>query len=151
MSFTKEQLAYQAVWRKALASGTVEITFKSLADARRVRFGLYNALRPFKEGRATDPALLSAAEECSIQLEGTTLRVIRKLDTAVMQSVLEAVGMTAEEVSATPALDMPAEAQESLSKVLGLLKDNPVPTSGAGGDRARLDYASLLKDLRGEG
>ena len=149
MSFTKEQLAYHAVWRKALADGSVEIRFKTLADARRVRFGLYNALRPFKEGKLHDPDLLRAGQECAIQLAGTVLTVVKKLETGVMQSVMEALGVTPESLEAEPAAsEMPAEARESLSKVLALIGMPSGPAEGAevvpGPARERLDYGALL-------
>ena len=154
MNFSKEQLAYQAVWRKALATGRVDLNFKTVADARRVRFGLYNAIRPIREGKVNDPEMVQAGQDCSVQITGTVLSVVSKFSSETMQEILQAIGLTegelkgVEEPPATgvvahePAL--PLEVQESMAKVLEKLQQ-PAP------ERGRIDYASLLKDLRGEG
>lgn len=144
MEFTKEQLAYHAVWRKALAEGEVRITLKTISDARRVRFGLYNAVRPFREGKLFDPDLLRAAQECSIRLEDTTLVVIAKLNTDTMQSVLEAVGLAAEDLttSQTAQPTLPANIQESMALTLQKLN---APAS----EREHVDYRALLEGRKG--
>lgn len=144
MEFTKEQLAYHAVWKKALAEGEVRITLKTISDARRVRFGLYNAVRPFREGKMFDPDLLRAAQECSIRLEDTTLIVIAKISTDTMQSVLEAVGLTPEALEQPTVVPMPVDIQESMAKTLQKLND---PSS----DREHVDYRALLSGRKGAG
>jgi len=146
MEFTKEQLAYHAVWKKALAEGEVRITLKTVSDARRVRFGLYNAVRPFREGKMFDPDLRRAAQECSIRLEGTTLIVIAKISTDTMQSVLEAIGLAPEALEQPVAVPMPADIQESMAKTLQKLNE---PST----DREHVDYRALLsgKKVAGDG
>lgn len=146
MEFTKEQLAYHAVWRQALAKGEVRITLKTISDARRVRFGLYNSVRPFREGKLFDPDLQRAAQECSIRLEGTTLIVISKLNTDTMQSVLEAIGLDAEDLATTQAAQpaLPADIQESMALTLKKLNET-------GGERQHLDYRELLGGRKGAG
>ena len=144
MEFTKEQLAYHAVWRKALAEGEVRITLKTISDARRVRFGLYNSVRPFREGKMFDPDLLRAAQECSIRLEGTTLIVIVKISTDTMQSVLEAIGLAPEALEQPVAVPMPVDIQESMAKTLQKLNE---PST----DREHVDYRALLSGKKGAG
>lgn len=146
MEFTKEQLAYHAVWKKALAEGEVRITLKTVSDARRVRFGLYNAVRPFREGKMFDPDLLRAAQECSIRLEGTTLIVIAKISTDTMQSVLEAIGLAPEALEQPVAVPMSADIQESMAKTLQKLNE---PST----DSEHVDYRALLsgKKVAGNG
>lgn len=138
MEFTKEQLAYHAVWRQALTKGEVRITLKTISDARRVRFGLYNSVRPFREGKLFDPDLLRAAQECSIRLEGTTLIVIAKISTDTMQSVLEAIGLAPEALEQPVAVPMPVDIQESMAKTLQKLNE---PST----DREHVDYRALLR------
>ena len=146
MQFTKEQLAYHAVWKKALAEGEVRITLKTISDARRVRFGLYNAVRPFREGKMFDPDLLRAAQECSIRLEGATLIVIAKISTDTMQSVLEAIGLAPEALEQPVAVPMPVDIQESMAKTLQKLNESTT-------DREHVDYRALLsgKKVAGNG
>lgn len=144
MEFTKEQLAYHAVWRKALAEGEVRITLKTISDARRVRFGLYNSVRPFREGKMFDPDLLRAAQECSIRLEGTTLIVIAKISTDTMQSVLEAIGLAPEALEQPVAVPMPVDIQESMAKTLQKLNE---PST----DHEHVDYRALLSGKKGAG
>ena len=149
MEFTKEQLVYHAVWRQALAKGEVRITLKTVSDARRVRFGLYNSVRPFREGKLFDPDLQRAAQECSIRLEDTTLTVISKLNTDTMQSVLEAIGLDAEELATTQAAQaaqpaLPADIQESMALTMKKLNET-------GGERQHLDYRELLGGRKGGG
>lgn len=82
----------QALWRVAYRKGKHEILLPTLSDCRRIRFALYNAMRPVRQGKLVDPELAAAAEECSISIEGTTLVIQAKSRTAAMSAVLASLG-----------------------------------------------------------
>ena len=73
--FTKEHLILHAVWRKAFNDGQLTIPVKSASDATRLRFSLYNAVRPVREGKVVAPDLLQAVQECSVRIEGLSVVV----------------------------------------------------------------------------
>ena len=90
--FTKEQLLLQALWRKAAREGRVEVKLKSKADATRLRFSLYNAVRLVREGKVVDEELRAAVEDCSIGLEGAVLTLQQKAQTAYFQVIAGVLG-----------------------------------------------------------
>ena len=90
--FTKEQLILHAVWLKALREGQVTIPVKSKSDATRLRFSLYNSVRPVREGKAVSPELLQAAEECSVRIDGMAVIVQLKASTDLMQAITGVLG-----------------------------------------------------------
>lgn len=99
----KQKQIMQGLWRRAgRQEEALEIKCKTLADARRMRFALYNAVREFKpdqkDGRApkpADPALQHAINNCSVSFKDddpTTVLLRQKTKTTLMMSALEALG-----------------------------------------------------------
>lgn len=130
--FTKEHLILHAVWRKALAEGQLVIPVKSASDATRLRFSLYNAVRPVREGKVVSPDLLQAVQECSVRIEGLTVVVQLKANTELMQAIADALGGVGQlEAASTAAAPTSMEAQEiedSQRKLLEKLEQDALPT-----------------------
>ena len=130
--FTKEHLILHAVWRKAIAEGQVTIPTKSASDATRLRFSLYNSVRPVREGKVVSPDLLQAVQECSVRIEGLSVVVQLKANTELMQAIAAALGGTeALEAAATAIAPTSAEVQEiedSQRKLLEKLEQDAQPT-----------------------
>jgi len=90
--FTKEHLILHAVWRKAYRDGKLVIPVKSASDATRLRFSLYNSVRPVREGKAIAADLLQALGECSVRIDGLSVVVQVKAGTDLMRSITDALG-----------------------------------------------------------
>lgn len=131
--FTKEHLILHAVWRKAFSDGQLTIPVKSASDAARLRFSLYNSVRPIREGKVVSPDLLRAVQECSVRVEGLSVVLQLKANTELMQAISDALGGAEGLEAATetaPALTS-AEEQEiedSQRKLLEKLNQSPLPT-----------------------
>ncbi len=150
MKFTKEQIACHDAWRKALRDGRVDMTFKSVSDARRIRFALYNSVRPIREGKVADPELAQAAEECSISLDGATLTILAKVSSDSMQVLLGAIGKSAEDLTPQALPEAaPAEAEESLRRLLARPEFADVVPQQVSPDRPRLDYTTARARAKG--
>lgn len=93
-----ESSVMQALWRKAYRDGRHEIVLTSASDCRRIRFALYNAVRPVRQGKLVDEELAAAAEECSVSIEGTKLIIQAKSQTPAMAAVLESLGREAKKL-----------------------------------------------------
>ena len=129
--FTKEHLILHAVWRKAFADGQVTIPVKSASDATRLRFSLYNSVRPVREGKVVSPDLLQAAEECSVRIEGLSVVIQLKANRVLMQEIAAALGGTEALEAAMAIAPTSAEVQEikdSQRKLLGTLEQDAQPT-----------------------
>lgn len=124
---SKEQTALQHLWVKAYRETVVTLNLPTAADARRLRFALYNAVRPVKEGRQEWPELLEAAEGCQIELDGERLSIRSRLSTAGMQAVLSALGVGEEELTGPETLPAQPEGNigQSLSRLSRLMKETP--------------------------
>jgi len=129
--FTKEHLILHAVWRKAFNDGQLTIPVKSASDATRLRFSLYNAVRPVREGKVVAPDLLQAVQECSVRIEGLSVVVQLKANTELMQAISDALGGVEGLEAAAEVIPTSAEAQaveESQRKLLEKLGQDAAPT-----------------------
>lgn len=101
----KQKLICQGLWRKAgQTQEEVAIPCKTLADARRLRFALYNAVREFKddpktgrEGKRADPDLQAGIENFSVSFHDeapTTIVLRHKGSSTAMQAALAVLGDT---------------------------------------------------------
>lgn len=124
MEFSSEQLALQSVWRRALQTGGVELVLPTESDATRMRFNLYNAVRAVRKGIVVDAELSQAMRECSVSKEGRRVTVSGKLKAETMQAVLQALGMTKEELlaQAGPKTAEEVEIEASQARLLAKLQ-----------------------------
>lgn len=117
-NFSEDQIMMHKIWRKAFREGQITLKMPSQSDAVKLRFGLYNAIRPIRQGKAVDAELLQAATECSINLDGTALTIQLKSKTAMMQAVVAALGEEAFAPAQTPVSAEEAEIMESQRRML---------------------------------
>ena len=117
----KQKQVMQGLWRRAgRMPEALEIKCKSLSDARRMRFALYNSVREFKPDqkdgkppKVADEALQLGIDNCSVSFkegEPTTVLLRQKTKTDLMISALEALG----EEALLDELDVAASASASL-------------------------------------
>ena len=97
LQISKAMGIFHEVWRVAYkAEGEFPpIMCKDTAGAQRLRFALYNAVKPFRDGkREIDDDLRNAMLECSVALTPDRLGIIiqRKMDTDMNKLLLEAIG-----------------------------------------------------------
>lgn len=97
----------RAAWVKAGVEGQVEFQCANKAEAHRLRFALYAAVRVVKSaaGAALFPAeLVEAAQACVVQVEGPLVRVIRAELTGIAQvlGALEGLEIDCEGVDLPP-------------------------------------------------
>ena len=107
--FSPDQLLLHRIWRKAFRDGEMIIDLPTPSDAMKLRFALYNAVRPVRQGKAVDEELLKAAESCLINIAGSVLTVQSKSLMPFMQAVTAALG---EEVSAEQPVPLTQEEAE---------------------------------------
>ena len=117
-NFSEDQILMHKIWRKAFREGKITLKMPSQSDAVKLRFELYNAMRPIRQGKAVDQELLRAATECSINLGGATLTIQLKSKTAMMQAVVAALGEEAFAPAEAPVSAEEAEIQESQRRLL---------------------------------
>ena len=129
-TFSEDQIMMHKIWRKAFREGQITLKMPSHSDAVKLRFGLYNAIRPIRQGKVIDSELLQAASECSINLEGNALTIQLKSKTAMMQAVVAALGEDAFAPAEAPLSAEQAEILESQRRLLEKMqspdKDAPV-------------------------
>ena len=118
--FTREQLGMHGIWKKAWNEGPVEITFDSIADARKIRFDLYNSVRLIRDGKVFDDELLRACEECSIRIEDTTLIIRKKFDAPALQRAFAVTGINPDEQQ-QPGDEIDEAAKASQKKLMAIL------------------------------
>jgi len=96
MEISKSMAIFHEVWRMAnTEDGMKVVQCKTAAAAARLRFAMYNAVKPYRNGkREADPELREAILNCSISLtpDKTGVLLQRKIDTELAQVLLEAVG-----------------------------------------------------------
>lgn len=96
MEISKSMAIFHEVWRMAnTPDGMKVIQCKTPAEAMRLRFALYNAVKPYRNGkREADPALREAILNCSMSLtpDKTGVLLQKKIDTELGQVLLEAIG-----------------------------------------------------------
>ena len=87
---SKEQQMLQAIWRKALKQGKVEIEFKTPQDANRARFALYNSVKLVRKGKVFDDELQRAIDECIIRIvDEKTLSVEQRMESGMMKTLAQ--------------------------------------------------------------
>lgn len=114
----------QAAWKKAAKVGELVVPCQNLSDARRLRFSLYNAVKPVREGKVHAPELLEAISSVSLQIRENPIRLImqnRAFSSAIaaLDSVLDEEDF---EEAPTMLPVMTPEEAESFNRVQELLK-----------------------------
>lgn len=120
---TKTEIAtLQTAWRTAATRPDgLTIVCPDLATARNLRFRLYNAVKPFRDGKAQpDPALAEALGvlKVSVSTDPPSVSLTRKCVVDLVSAALLAAGVEPEAVADTEEL----EAQGSLERVLQLTR-----------------------------
>lgn len=120
----KESRQLFAAWKKAAKDGVLEIPCPTLSNARQLRFTLYNAVKPVKDGKIDAPELLEAVRAVSIHLQDSPPMVVmqHRAFSPVMQSLAAALGDIeefAEPEGAEPV--MTAEEEASLRRMQELV------------------------------
>ena len=105
--FTREELLLHEVWKKATMEGEVVITLPSKADAARLRFSLYAAVRRIRAGNVDLPEILNAVESCSISISGCVVTVRNRELTGFTQAIVAAVGQEAAEAAVAESRPQP--------------------------------------------
>lgn len=117
----QQKSVLQGLWRKAgRQDEPLEIACASNADAKRLRFALYNAVREFKPTpkgdpakKLADPALQMALDKCSVSFheQDSSIIIIRqKTSSAMMQAAMAVLG----EERILDEMDVAAEASFAL-------------------------------------
>lgn len=120
---TKSELAtLQTAWRTAASrpDGLV-IACPDIATARNLRFRLYNAVKPFRDGKAQPDSALAealAVLKVGITMEPPSVNLTRKCVVDLVSAALEGLGVSPDE--ALTAED--AAIAESLAHVQALTK-----------------------------
>lgn len=96
MEISKSMAIFHECWRLANQGDEPKVfQCANAAAAARMRFAMYNAVKPYRNGkREADPELMEAMLNCSISLTPDKTGVIlgKKLDTEMSKILLEAVG-----------------------------------------------------------
>ena len=113
----------QSLWRAALGKeGGIRLECKEEAEAKRLRFALYNAVRHLRDPEQValaDPGLVEAVQNCSISFETpTVLLVMDKQFSSIMGVVNKALEQYAIPVKSEVA-DAAALSQARLLEKLG--------------------------------
>lgn len=93
----KEKAILQALWKKAARQDEpVTVVCRSQADAHKLRFALYNAVKAVRKHPDRDQELVQAVEACALSLTDDKRGVVirQKTSTAVMQAAMAALGVT---------------------------------------------------------
>lgn len=128
-NFTPDQLQMHAAWVKAAREGRLEIPCKTVSDARRLRFSLYNAVKPYRSGRVPEDKVSEAMEQVTVHLVETPKPMVlmqHKMATPMMQSLLAV--LEGEEVAQAPV--MTREEVESLQRLQELMQEPVRDTEG---------------------
>ena len=85
----------QSVWLRAWRQeGALELICPTPKEAARMRFALYNAVKGLKEAEPGDPRfpreLVEAVQGLTVQLDGSTVRLVKHADTAIGAVMLAA-------------------------------------------------------------
>lgn len=123
-AFANDQLMMHKIWRKALREGKVKFDLPTVSDAVKLRFGLYNSIRPVRTGKVFDEELLRAARDCQVTVSGTSVIVQAKVMTEVMQAVMAVLGEDALEAE-SPLLSAEEHAIQESAKLLLEKLGNP--------------------------
>jgi len=114
----------QALWMKAAASdAAVAVACASEADARKLRWSLYNAVGQARKGPPS--ALRDAVEAVQIRVDGCTVTLQRAETTATMQAVLAALGDDALDPVAAEAAAAEKRMLEALGQVAPVADAEP--------------------------
>ena len=124
---TQQQLTLLGVWRQAFrAGGRFELALPSKSDAVRMRFALYNAIRPIRLGTLVDEELAQACQDLSVRVEGSMVFLEEKSTSAIMQAAMAALGGQLPE-GAAPKQALEIAADESLKKLMGIMESTDQP------------------------
>lgn len=123
---SKATLLLLTAWRRAGRGEKVEIECGEPRHAARLRMNLYNAIRPVKTGALVDEEVREAAENCSIVIDGSLLRIVQKLDTPIMQALADGLGIDGA-VTGLPPADFPGVGR--LPTDLRMTLTNPIFTA----------------------
>lgn len=126
----EETILLKHIWRKAYKEDVV-INLETSKEAQRIRFALYNAVKPVKDGKIVDPELLLAATNVSITFDNkNTLRLARTL-TGTLAALAKAVDFDLKGAidagEGQEATEEESEAAESLRKLMAKLEQKPDP------------------------
>lgn len=92
--FSPDQLELHAVWLKAFQEGEFFIPCPEGANATKLRFALYNSVKPYRAGKADNPEMLEAIASVSVTVERGGVKLQHKSVTGIMQAVRNALGDT---------------------------------------------------------
>lgn len=99
---SREYRIYLALWRKALnSSEPLIIQAPNTNMAIAMRQGMYRAIRPFREGRASDNELLKACEKYVIYIvkgEPSFIEFRERKTLAALESDWKALGISEEDL-----------------------------------------------------
>lgn len=126
----KRKAILQALWRKAHETGQpVVIKLKDDAEANRIRFDLYAAVKAVKANPGLDPGLHAAVTSCSITYQDSkTLQIgTRNLEDALMEAAGE-YGLDVESLRKAPETNLEAEFRTREADSIRRMEENLQPT-----------------------
>lgn len=128
---SKEHQMFQAIWRKALKTGKVEIEFKNPQDANRARFALYNSVKTVRKGKAFDEELLQAVNDCIVRIvDEKTLAVEHRMNTDMMKTLAQTLQEAGMVEYLQPEPKTPEQlSQEKFLRTIAEPAPEPVPRS----------------------
>lgn len=133
MAGVTDKSLMQEVWRQGfLRPDGITLHGHTQGNASRLRFALYNAVKPYRDFKQEpDEVLRNALDSCSVALvnNGLDVHVGRKLLTDSAQGILEQLGVTADDLQ-TVETRVQSEAIERLQARVEALS----PTGGLGKD-----------------
>lgn len=129
----QEREFLRAVWRKAYREKEIRVHFKTIADARRIRFSLYNVAKSARASDTADFELLEAVENCSVSMEGPQdgkywIIVRHKMMQNVLASAAEQLGIPHDAVEAEAPAKMEDSAAASYLRLQSLMEADAAPT-----------------------
>lgn len=126
----KRKAILQALWRKAHETGQpVVIKLKDDAEANRIRFDLYAAVKAVKANPGLDPGLHAAVTSCSITYQDSkTLQIsTRNLEDALMEAAGE-YGLDVESLRKAPETNLEAEFRTREADSIRRMQEDMKPT-----------------------
>lgn len=120
---SNEKALMQEAWRAGFQSPEgLTIRCKTEAEAVRVRFTLYGAVKQFRDGKGEpDPVLAEAIVNCALTIVPEGVRIQRKLAGEIAKGILEQLGREPKTVEQY-------NAEASLERIMGKV-NAPEPES----------------------
>lgn len=114
---------YLEVWRRAYREGEIALTLPTYSQALSLRMALYNAIKPYRDGKMVDVELEAAADACSILLTKGSNELVctTKMKHGMADLILDQLGLAAAPVA--------TEAQESIDRIFEELNSNKAPAN----------------------